>query len=80
MSSGFDYTAHEGSLEGPTVGTYYHDATNGPEPGDIIKLEEGLIGRWRVTAVRQGTAEVVVERVEDDLVTRTATDLGLRAR
>ena len=72
MSSSFDYTAHEGSLEGPTVGTYHHDGTEGlagPKPGDLIKLEGGLIGRWRVTAVPQGTGELVVERVEDDLVT-----------
>jgi hypothetical protein len=72
VSSGFDYTVHEGSPEGPTVGTYHHDSTDSvaePEPGDIIKLEGGLMGKWRVTAVPHGTGAVVVERVEDDLVT-----------
>jgi len=71
MSSRVHYMVHEGSLERPAVGVYHHDQTNalaGPEPGDIIKLE-GQIGRWRVTAEPQGTAELVAERVEDDLVT-----------
>lgn len=52
MASGFDYTAHEGSLDGPAVGTYHHGGANGragPEAGDVIRIE-GLIGLWRVTA------------------------------
>jgi hypothetical protein len=72
VSSGVDFTVHDGSLDGPTVGLYHHDGTgalSGPEPGDIIKLEGGLMGQWRVTAVPHGTGAVVVERVEDDLVT-----------
>jgi hypothetical protein len=82
MTSGFDYTAHEGSLDGPEVGRYHHDGSNGlagPQLGDIIRLEE-MIGLWRVTAsdrlamgrdavISQGTGKLAVERVEDDLVT-----------
>ena len=68
MSSGFDYTAHEGSLDGPAVGTYLHDGADGPEAGAVIRLE-GLIGPWRVTAGPQGAGrQFAVERVEDDLV------------
>jgi hypothetical protein len=82
VSSSFDYTVHEGSLDGPVVGTYRHAEANndlaGPEHGDIIELD-GLYGRWRVTAGHppamhrelvepQGKGELVVERVADDLV------------
>jgi hypothetical protein len=81
MASGFDYTAHEDSLDGPQVGTYHHDGSNGlagPEHGDIIRLE-GQMGRWRVTAGKplataldaatsQSIGKLAVERVEDDLV------------
>lgn len=82
MSSSFDYTAHEGSLDGPVVGTYHHPETDndlaGPEQGDVIELE-GLYGRWRVTATHppamhrelvepRGKGKLVVERVADDLV------------
>jgi hypothetical protein len=71
MTFGFDYTALEDSLDGPEVGRYHHDGSNGlagPEQGDIIRLER-VMGRWRVNAVLQGTGKLVVERVEDDLVT-----------
>jgi hypothetical protein len=81
VSSSFDYTVHEGSLDGRVVGTYRHAEANndlaGPEHGDIIELE-GLYGRWRVTAAHppamhrelvepQGKGDLVVERVADDL-------------
>jgi hypothetical protein len=81
VSSSFEYTAHEGSLDGAVVGTYRHaEADNdvaGPEHGDIIELE-GLYGRWRVTARHppamhreiaepHATGKLVVERVPDDL-------------
>ena len=74
MTPGFDYTAHEGTLDGREVGRYHDDGSNGlagPEQGDIIRLE-GQMGRWRVTAGNpraQGIGKLAVERVEDDLVT-----------
>ena len=80
MTSGFDYTAHEGSFDGPEVGRYHHDGSNaGPQLGDIIRLDE-MIGLWRVTAsdppamgrdavTSPVIGKLAVERVEDDLVT-----------
>jgi hypothetical protein len=81
MSSSFEYTAHEGSVDGAVVGTYRHAEANndlaGPERGDIIELD-GLYGRWRVIARHQpakhrglaeaqATGKLVVERVADNL-------------
>jgi hypothetical protein len=82
MPAGYDYTVYESSLDGPEVGKFHHDGSNGlsgPQHGDIIRLDE-MIGRWRVTAsdppamghdavTSQGTGKLTVERVEDDLVT-----------
>ena len=82
VTSGFDYTAHEGTLDGPEVGRYHHDGSNGlagPELGDIIRLN-GRMGHWRVTTdnppatvrdaiASQSIGKLAVERVEDLLVT-----------
>ncbi len=81
MAAGYDYTVHESSLDGRVIGNYHHDGSNdlaGPKHGDIIELE-GRIGHWRVTAGHplamhgeaiepQGTGQLVVERVEDELI------------
>jgi hypothetical protein len=68
---------HEGSIDGPVIGTYHHDGSDGlsgPEYGDIIGVD-GAPGRWRVTAgqpsrrhreavIPEGKGKLAVERVE----------------
>ena len=70
MAAGHDYTVYEGSLDGRVIGSYHYDGSNelaGPKHGDIIELE-GRIGHWRLTTEPQGTGQLVVERVADDLI------------
>ena len=80
MAPGFDYIAHEGGLDGPEVGRYHHDGSNGlsgPVDGEVIRLE-GQMGQWRVTAglpigrngvTPQGPGKLAVQRIDDHLVT-----------